>query len=249
MAKRHEMQASVDIVTADHFVVDRVEALLRLMQDLDGDGNPLLDDNGDPYSVDQLKQFVIDIAQKIPIRKNGTDYFIANRLITFDLGLYTSKSLQKVKDDMTGQDNHVINIRAEFNRANTKKKLRDLALANQNPFGYASPVNYDFAYQAANIINDFLDAASYVLRNIDFRNGNTTTLTDTEIKQQVSALLYQIPNYSGANFPADILDVQDMVDAANYVLAHINDTALLTLADYIDANVEKLPLMRRNWAV
>ena len=124
-----------------------------------------------------------------------------------------------------------------------------LAQTLTNPTVNVSAVNYDKQTWYTNIINDLLDASSYVLHGITPEDGTPLSMTDTQKKERVRMYLNQIPQFIGlVSDPTLLTDCNDMKAKADYVLSHLDDTALNDLGTYIDTNVEKLPLLRRNWA-
>lgn len=100
----------------------------------------------------------------------------------------------------------------------------------------------------ANSINDFLDASFYTLMGLDENTGQPHGLDDTAVKTKVRGYLIQIPNFQ-MTWPEYLkADVDNMVAVADYVMVNLDTLSFTALADYIGANVEKVPLFRRMWA-
>jgi len=136
-----------------------------------------------------------------------------------------------------------------------------------------------------NIMNDLIDNASYVLRDLNPETGEklqvedppgSGTFRDTtfeELKERVERICQNIVGYhsmikkfvtkfgdvpladalSSLNLDPVVIksDFQVIKDVSNYVFVEIGGVStkeeLIPYADYIDANIVKLVLVRRSW--
>ncbi len=128
----------------------------------------------------------------------------------------------------------------------------------------------------ANIVNDMLDCCSYIARNIDPNTGDVTNLTVEQIKESIAdhvspitdiyypKLIAYIDGLTltriqealvnwGINATELRADIVVMRNEAIWVDTNISGVTtfaqLITGANHIDANVPKLPLFRRFWAL
>lgn len=128
----------------------------------------------------------------------------------------------------------------------------------------------------SNIVNDILDFCSYRARNIDPDTGDVTIFTVEEIKESILdgitsiRTIYQpriiayidaltLPRIQealinwgidAADLRADLVSMREEADWVNTNLTNATTYAqLITGANHIDANVPKLPLFRRLWAL
>lgn len=95
------------------------------------------------------------------------------------------------------------------------------------------------------IVNDALDAISYILNDIHPDTGAGTNWNKATKKARVQQLLISI-GYTGIDDSEGYLTVTDYITAQLAVMK--TNAEVQALADYIDANVVKLPLERRLWA-
>ena len=128
----------------------------------------------------------------------------------------------------------------------------------------------------ANVVNDLLDCCSYLARNINPDTGDVTTLTVEEIKARISShtnaiIIIYYPKLIAYVDALTLTRIQDAliaraIDAtalradivlmkaeADWIMANLGGATtyaqLIIGADHIDANVPKLPLFRRLWAL
>ena len=128
----------------------------------------------------------------------------------------------------------------------------------------------------ANIVNDLLDCASYIARNIDPNTGDVTVFTVEEIKAKIASSVNSITTVyyprliayidaltltriqdalTARAIDAAILraDIVSMKAEADWIVANLASATtyaqLISGANHIDANIPKLPLFRRLWAL
>lgn len=117
--------------------------------------------------------------------------------------------------------------------------------------------------QFALIMNDWLDVASYALRYIDHKTGEYKdygTMIDRKTDQPFGDVRYFVRSMlSRFRFmPKEIMDypenlqndVKNLQAVKDWVMREIDSwTSTSEIADYIDANTEKTPQLRRLWAL
>ncbi len=170
----------------------------------------------------------------------------------YDLAEFSDTTQQRIKDDKITvdafADNLSVNVQAS--QVDDLSKLSDISKTVSNPIDYAAPIIMDTANHYLIMLNDWLDASSYTLRQINFNNGATEKRTPEQIKSLINGMLNQFGNlttYDGFSKSQET-EVNYLEGVRDQILIDIDIIPLLTIADYIDTNVDKLPLMRRLWA-
>lgn len=136
--------------------------------------------------------------------------------------------------------------------------------------------------KSINIINDLVDCAAYIMRDIDPRSGEPYRNRETgeefslaEIKQELGQIRTNITNYydlinnyiAVAGVPrivtalavigidavqakADMENLRTVIETAiPQVQSAGTKLELVTIGEYIDANTDKLDLVRRFWSL
>lgn len=240
-SKRVDFIIAKQLVDNFNRIVLTADGQLSLMIGKLQDGSFYTDD------INVLREDIARCSTFILKTSDNLDVYKTKRQISINLESYSSKDL--VRYDNEKQTIKLVSIASneEAIKAANFNVLTVKAVAFENPIELASPVIYENSYSYANIINDLLDASSYVLRNINPETGDITTLTDEEIRQKVKSYLIQLSNFI-VSWPNDVTDADNMVDIADSVLADLSTISFETLAQRIVDNVPKLPLIRRNWA-
>ncbi len=170
----------------------------------------------------------------------------------YDLTELSDTTQQRVKDDRITVDAFADNLSVSIqdSQITNLSKLSDIAKTISNPIDYVAPIVMDTGNHYLVMLNDWLDASSYTLRQIDFNNGGVVKRTPEQIKSIVSGMLNQFENLTvyGGFSQSQNTEVNYLLGVRDQVLIDIDMLSFLTIADYIDANVDKLPLMRRLWA-
>ena len=116
----------------------------------------------------------------------------------------------------------------------------------QAPVAPTDDVDMDAVEHEVIIANDLLDAISYALRNIHWDTGQPLGLNVNQRKGVINNRFIKAFD----NCPID--DSEGYITMRNYIVtqgtAATTNAQLIAIANYIDANVEKLPVERRDWA-
>jgi len=247
MKVRHEICATHDLSRKYNEIVNGLDFLITyLLRNVSpADGTPLHTD------LQALKAEIVEVGVSLKDIKAALLMFVTKRNITYDLSKYIDINATTLNTKLSVAETLLTKIATDISKVsvNTIDKIKTYASTVTNPTVNVSAVMYENAVKYANIVNDLLDASSYVLHNINPDDGTALGFTDEQKKERVRMYLNQIPLFIGKIVDSTLLtECNEMEAVADYVLIHLDDTALNDLGTYIDANVEKLPLMRRNWA-
>jgi len=201
-------------------------------------------------TIEELKGIIQANANSVIKSFAKLDTFI-DGYETYDLTKYSDRTQYKIKDDKVLSDDFCdTSVQVVFApNINNITKLSNLHDEITYPLDYPAPVNLETLVRYAGSINDKIDVASYIFRNINHQNGTETNLNEHEQREKALMYLHTTDNIVGLSYPPELsADVANMVDCINYIYAHINDD-LIVLANYIDNAIPKLPLMRRSWAI
>ena len=244
MKEHHKLYHAFGLSRSFNELVTSTDHTAVLIKNENLDGYPL------DIEFEELKQIIDDNCVSIKAKSTNVDTFISGH-DSYDLTLYTNKSALDIKSDTpkmrTFSDDMLAGISAP---AVTDLKKLEQVSAMLPTLDYATPLILETPYHYCLMLNDFLDASDYTLRNIHQQTGNPTTYTDEQIKQRVSSMLNQFPNLLGISYPMALQsEVSLLVSVKDWVLAHLNTDPLLDVADYIATNIDKVPLMRRVWSL
>lgn len=247
MKAHHKLVHAFDITRHYNNLVTSVDNQLALLTDHNIDGDLLNE------SLEILQDWIEQNCDSMLLRYNMLETFI-DGYDSYDLLEYSNKRHSEIKADRTFSDNFAANLKVNIRNPSikTKAKLADIALTISNPMTYSTPVVLEIAspYHYAVIMNDRLDAASYTLRDINQNNGQPLGWTDEQKREKAKAYLDRISRLRQWAYPFELQnDVNLMVGVFDNVMAQIDTEDVLVTADYIDTNVDKVPLIRRNWSL
>lgn len=245
MKQRHEIAATHDISRKYNDLVNVIDYIVTYML------KNVSQETGEPIYTDvaTLKTELANWGVSLKELKTSIATFISKRQITFDLSQYIDKNLIALNTDLATIDNFLTKTVTDIEKLNTLAKIATAAATIINPTVNVSAVNYDTETHKTNSINSLLDASSYVLHDINPEDGTVLNWTDEQKKQRVQNYLNQIPlKMSYVREETLLADCMQMKSVADFVLANLDTVPLNDLGTYIDTNVAKLPLLRRNWA-
>lgn len=241
MATRQDIQIADDLVKSFNAVCSAVDNIIAASKDEDIFGNQL---NAD---VSILKETIAEENTNGVLGRNtAITSFLAGHNIEISLQNFTDRTISRYNTDRGLLEQKSKTINSAVEEITDIEVLKTEGAKHINNVIQSRPVKYGTAYRYANIINDLLDASSYILNGINPDNG---MIFDGDLKERVLMYLNQIPQFNLGVWPMDIDDVNDMVEVANSVINDISTHDVLILAKRIDDNVPKLPLIRRNWAL
>ena len=248
MKKHHEFAHAFDTIRNFNKIVELGDLCLTLLENKYIDGE-LIDP---PETLEVLQGYIKKNCDRITVIDNNLTSYI-NGHPAFDLAAYTDKAQYTINTEKATVKtfSDTLSTSVLVPSITSLKKLTDISKTTSNPIIYAAPIQmYGTPQHWAITLNDLLDAASYVLRNINHNNGELTSYSEEQRRLMVRGFLIQFLNFGDMTYPKDLADeVKLMNDAADYVLGQLDATDLITIANYIDINVEKVPLMRRLWAI
>lgn len=244
MKAHHEKAHAFQTVKEYNRAVTNIEFCKALLVDEDINGVVL----DKPF--EDLVSIIKNVADDCVLKFGKLNVFL-NRCEQYALENHTNRSRQLVLGDKTTTDSFVVSLKDAVSapQIKDKTKLSQLADSVVNPLDYLTPVQLETPYHYAVMMNDWLDASSYTMRGINQANGQPLAMDDKQKRAYVRGALGQFDNLQ-YSWPVDIAsDITKMWDVRNYVLANLDSTDLLVLAKHIDDNIEKLPLLRRLWAL
>jgi len=131
---------------------------------------------------------------------------------------------------------------------NNKAKLAQLYSKYSNALPLGNPVIRSDEVVAANRVNIYVDAAAHTLRGINEADGTSLGLSDFATRELTRRYLEKVNRIAWLTaLPTLQSDMEHMVTVTNYVLTDLLSGSLTDLADYIDAQVPKIPLFRKLW--
>jgi hypothetical protein len=236
--------------TTKHFnnIVTSIENCIALLMDSTIGGEQLNE------TLDNLKLWTEENCDSIFARFGLMSQFI-NEHKPYDLLRFSNKAHFQILADKLASDQFTANLKVAIKSPaiKNKSKLGDISIQVVSPISYVAPVVLELGggYQYCAIINDRHDAASYTLRGIHQNTGEPLIgWTDEQKRSEAKRFLGRIERLRDWKFPLELQDdAAQMVSVYGSVMAMIDSEDVLVTADYIDANVEKLPLMRRSWAL
>ena len=238
----HEFVHSRETVRHYNKVVVLGDGCLALLKDEDINGNPL------DKTLENLKTDIHGNCQSILTTSTNIQAFL-NGHDAYDLSAYTDRTQAEILAEKPSVDSFASNLEVAIEEPQIDSVVKLGQITASNPIDYAVPVKREESYHHAIILNDWLDASSYTLQNIDHRTGGAISLTKEQQKIQAWGMLNQFENLT-TSYPSEIQSyVNKMWAVRNYVLGELGTANLLDLAQYIDNNIPKLPLMRRLWAI
>lgn len=244
MKFHHKFQHASDTVRNHNEIVRFTDIVLAMLQDKGLDGTTLGE------TLESLKSQIAYLVGAGKTNFGKIEKFI-NGHSSYDMEEFTDRAAYQILAKKLELDDFADKVISAINAAsiNNKTKLAALAFGRTNPLMMASPVSLYPLMQYTCIMNDWLDASSYVLKGIDPNNGGAMDFKKQE-KQIVSGWLNQFPNLDGFQYPSELQPEVDLMMAVkNYVLANLDIIPFADLAAHIDYNIPKLPLMRRAWAI
>lgn len=247
MKQRHEIIATHELSRKTNDIVNTIDMIITylLANRSPEDATPIY------ATLAELKADIVARGVSLKGIKSKIATYITKRGVTFDISQYIDSNLIALNTKLADCESLLTKVSTDISKAgnNTFEKIAAYAQTLTNPMSNVSAVAYDTDTKYVNIINDLLDAASYSLHGVNPDNGTALGETDEQIKIRVRGYLIQVPRFKRDSFTPELLtDYNQMKAVADYVLANLEIIPLNDLGTYIDSNVEKLPLMRRNWA-
>ena len=247
-----------DLITKTFTLTARIWGACHVAQEVSPiTGAPLL--YKDPelgtlvYPVDKLKIEVDRTLAPITPDKFKIDTFLAktdSTLVSQALDLYGVKLATLIADMVKAEDTKTA-IVSDKDYIEDKVKLAAIGEANL-------PESWEMDKEIVNIkliVKDHdiflcncghnsLDALSYNLRGIDPGSGNPVVYSKELLAELIDARTYVARVECNASTHPDSAEI---IAIANWVTANRNLKPLV-IADYIDAHLPKIPLIRRYWA-
>jgi hypothetical protein len=247
MKKHHEKVHAFDTIRTYNRVVESIDTAFALLLSKSPDGTDLT------LSVDDLKLYISGACTNAKKRHSDIITYITNHE-SYDLTQHSDKAQYTITNEKPLTDAFADRMVVEVNRPqiNSLSKLAAISALPEaeSPIMYAAPAPLETPYHYAVMLNDWLDASDYTLRGIDQATGQPLSITDDQKKARVQGMLAQFGNLLFYEFPLELQpDIDNMVAVKNWVIANLNTSNLLDVAQYITDNVEKTPLMRRLWAI
>ena len=245
MKVRHEISVTHELSRNFNQIVNSIDVLLTyILKNVDNStGEPIYTD------IAALKADLVNLGLSLKGLKAKIAEFITKRNITFDISQYIDSNLIILNSKLTTIESFLTTTVTDIGKLNTFAKIATAASALTNPAVDVSAVNYDTDTRYVNSTNNLLDASAYTMRGINENDGTPLNMTDEQLKAKVRGYLAMVPSFTRLDLPTELnADMDSMRAVSDYVLAHLDNTPLTDLATYIDTNVPKLPLMRRNWA-
>ena len=224
-------------------VVTMSDSMESLKDNKDANGYDL------ELSIVDAKLEFIRISNKLKTKADRVQTFIGGHDL-YDLTKHTNKTHIEVLSDKeiakTFADEIVIAVESVRDLEELSKILTKPSVVLQ----YAHPIELTQPYHYLIMLNDWLDASDYTLRDICFKTGQPILRTDKDKKELIRGMLNQFRNLTGISYPPILqIEVDALVEVKNKVLADLDTEPFLKLADYISVNTEKVPLMRRLWSL
>jgi len=188
------------------------------------------------------------------INKGGNIFKFLNGHDSYVLESYTDRSRYKVLQDKLISDEFGARFVQLVNRPQISNLTKlaaievpsDIAIASLT---HAAPLLMEKDQQYALMMNDWLDAASYIFKNIDFNTGEPTAFSEQERRDKVTKMLGQFTPLEHFSYRQDLQDeVNLFIATKDYIISNISDDVTV-LSAYIDSNVDKAPLIRRVWSL
>lgn len=247
MKAHNQLHHAYDTTRHYNKTVTMTDASIAFLSDEDLGGYPL------DKLFEDLKLDIVINCQKSKETFSNLETLIGG-CQSYDLTEYTDKAQYQIINDKPIVDAFADTLLAaiELPQVKDKTKLADIAKSVESPLAaYLAPLQIDTANRHLIILNDWLDASSYTLRQINFNTGEPVSRTDEQIIAMVLGMLDQFENMTG--FPGfsneQKIEAGYLTSIRDKVINDIFTVPFTEIADYIDANVEKVPQMRRVWAI
>jgi hypothetical protein len=231
--------------------------LWNLLQGYDSNSNPLATvtyPGGDltqtpvvtPWIFDQIKTRIEShVAKMLNVFNRITTYLSQHPAHEAALINYLGENVNAVKTKLIGIRNICQDIETVLPTATSLADFTQFLGDLETSINPIADVEMSRAEHDRVIVNDALDAISYLLNDIHPDTGVGTNLSKAQKKARVQQLLISI-GYTGIDDSEGYLTVTAYIESQIEV---VNTNAQIqALADYVDANVVKLPLERRLWA-
>lgn len=243
MKSHHEFFHAYETVKKYNYHYRNILGCLSFLKDQSTDGTVL------NKTLAELKAIIVSTLQFIQADFPRIKVFI-NGHENYDLLIHSNRALNEiVADDIKILSFTPTAINA-VSAANINNKAKLAAISMTNPLISCSPVAMFPSMRYLGILNDLLDASSYVLHGINPDDGTVLPLTDDQKKARVVGYLNQFVNFITHPWPFEFQgEVTLMVTVKDYILSNLNSISLNDLGTYIDTNITKLPLIRRSWAI
>ena len=238
--------------TATNFNVCKqsVDGIILLLQGKLLDGSIAPGQNGDA-TVDELKAYIREnldwVASKMQTLKDFLEKHEPYNVLD-----YTTMNKNTFDTAKTQIDSFKTNLLAAIDSPsiNNSTKLANLATVHVNNLAFISPVEYKDRLGRAVTVNDLLDASSYVLHDINPDTGVKLNYTDEQKRGRVEKYLTSFFRLYDYNYPSSIQSYMETLHlVAEYVSSNLQTMACDLLGKYIDENTEKIPALRRLWAL
>jgi hypothetical protein len=224
-------------------VVDASSGCLSLLKDQSIDKTVMNE------TLVNLKLFITQNCDSMLLNYANVQKFI-NGHETYDLSGYSDRTHVLILSDKAKADTFVGNLKVAIAASQVNSKAKLAAISITKTIDVASPIVLYPSLQYTLILNDLLDASGYTLKGINPNDGSALIVTDEQKKQLVKGYLNQFQNFMGIAYASWLQpEVDLMMGVKDYILSNLNSIPLLDLANYIDANIEKVPLIRRNWTL
>jgi len=225
----------------------------RAVHDIRGCINFLKDQSADGTTLNEplenLKNYISQGATEIIKKAGDIDKFFKKHEV-YDLTEFADKTREDVLAELPPVITFANNISTLIVSPSIKGKRTLAAINVIQPITFMTSLQIYPLMQYTGIMNDWLDASSYSLKGIDPNDGSLLLITDEEKKNMVRGWLNQFVNLLGFVYPLELkTEVTMMTSVKNWVLANLDSLSPLAIAAYIDANVPKLPLIRRIWTL
>ena len=251
MKLHHEFVHAFDTTRYYNKVVQGLDACVAALAGEDVNGYPLLNDLGQSMTLTDLKATIQDYTAYILSKFSRVDIFVRG-FDVYDLLEWTNKPRADLLADKITSDEFCDRLKTAVTdtRITNTTKLAALAEDHPSPLMYITPVQLITEFHYTIMLNDWLDASSYMLKGINPNTGEPATKTDKEKREYVKGCLNQFGNLTGYGFSNELrTEVTIMQEVRDQVMAVIDTSDLLEIAKLIDDNIPKLPLMRRIWAI
>lgn len=245
MKPHHEFLHAYDTIKHFNHVVSAIDGVLANLKNEDIDGYPL------EFSLAEIKAGISSECQNTINRYSNIDKFLKGHEV-YDLLKWTNKTRVKILTDKPIADKIAKDLPVSVNAGSVNRLERLAAIASNftNNLEYATPLKLSTEMHYAIILNDWLDASSYICKGINPNDGSVSTKTDEQKRAYVKGCLKQFGNLTWYRFSNELrTEVNAMQAVRDEVMAIVDKALLSDIASLIDGNIPKLPLMRRVWAI
>jgi len=245
MIPRHEICHAYEVVRQWNNEIDRIDTSISLLIDENLDGETLNE------TLEQLQLWIATNCTNIKVAINNIVFFI-NGYDSYDLTAHTNLDFQTIFNAANFINRHATDLATDIfgPQITTKEKLAKLIDKYSNSLPHGNPVVRSDEVIFTNRVNIYIDTASHTLRQINDADGVSLNLDDFAMRTVVSRLLEKAKRLSDhVPLPTLQADMDSLVAVADYVLNELPTAVFTDLADYIDANTEKVPLFRRRWMI